>query len=650
MDSDNTDDELVFPDDSASGAGDEGEERSTPGTTTETTTSTPSAQFTFTLLPVDATTTTSVHVDIHPSNTEPTQANRVKRIYDVTGMGRTFPTSWDGTNDNGGRVPNGDYQVIGTATYFASSGSSRSSHSYTSSAAHTVTVSGGSITVKILSSTEHSPGSETSLAIDTEGVPGRGPDPVTGEDPTTATIYYEISGARPEDLPRREVTFEVDNDSDPSNTPLLTVVLDNNITGVKKFVWNGKIAKQPRGFHYGLLYAHVRLKINIDDDADWEHEYYNQYAHEITVFSYPVAEAGLDKVVAIDPTTNSVIVKFNGQFSHDPDDVGIITPNYAAIDAWNWSFAGTDLTQDPNSGSGTVMKPSTIYRTAGIRTATLIVTDNDPSPQNDDDDVEVAVIDVQINLPVPNAKRVLPTMEVQGTPLPAEISSASTISWEIIIGAEPHTTSTQGLAKDTLVVHPFPLLNSNFGLNKVVATLNYKTGSVTREQPVRLFFDKDGVLLDSDWPNWYRFWSQTPANIGPHVYDPTLVHFGEYKFALGEPHFYIGRAAGGSIDDFGTTCVHEDQHRKDWKKWWGDPHGYYVQAEDMDLDWVPDSEEPGLGFVVGMVDSDDDDIDDIEESAEMAELTWTVQSTTPGSGTKRAQAYEQDWSERGKQW
>ena len=68
------------------------------------------------------------------------------------------------------------------------------------------------------------------------------------------------------------------------------------------------------------------------------------------------------------------------------------------------------------------------------------------------------------------------------------------------------------------------------------------------------------------------------------------------------------------------------------------------------MDWVPDSEEPGLGFVVGMVDSDRDNIDDVEESAEIAELTWTLQSTTPGSGTKRAQAYEQDWSERGKQW
>ena len=99
----------------------------------------------------------------------------------------------------------------------------------------------GSIRVKILSSTEHTPGSETSLAIDTEGVPGRGPDPVTGEDPTTATIYYEISGGRVQDFPRREITLEIDDDDDPSNTPLLTVVLDNNITGVKKFVWDGKL-------------------------------------------------------------------------------------------------------------------------------------------------------------------------------------------------------------------------------------------------------------------------------------------------------------------------------------------------------------------------------------------------------------------------
>ena len=377
---------------------------------------------------------------------------------------------------------------------------------------------------------------------------------------------------------------------------------------------------------------------------------------------------------------HEVSVTFKGEKSHDPDDG---TQPGDGIEVYSWLFGDGETSDSANV--------TRRFSTTGAVTGTLTVTDNedvdsapaavtvtvkslpkivvtgggsvflDPTSNSaeitlrgggshDPDDVEVTVIDVQINLPVHNAKLVLPTMEVQGTPLPAEISSASTISWEIIIGTETHTTSTQGLAKDTLVVHPFPLLNSNFGLNKVVATLNYKTGSVTREQPVRLFFDKDGVLLDSDWPNWYRFWSQTPANIGPHVYDPTLVHFGEYKFALGEPHFYIGRAAGGSIDDFGTTCVHEDQHRKDWKKWRGDPHGYYVQTEDMDLDWVPDSEEPGLGFVVGMVDSDRDNIDDVEESAEIAELTWTLQSTTPGSGTKRAQAYEQDWSERGKQW
>ena len=63
----------------------------------------------------------------------------------MAGTGNTFSTSWDGTDSEGYRVPDGDYQVIGTATYFASNGDS-----YTSSATHTVTASGGSISVKIL--------------------------------------------------------------------------------------------------------------------------------------------------------------------------------------------------------------------------------------------------------------------------------------------------------------------------------------------------------------------------------------------------------------------------------------------------------------------------------------------------------------------
>ena len=667
MDSDNTDDELVFPDDSASGAGDEGEERSTPGTTTETTTSTPSAQFTFTLLPVDATTTTSVHVDIHPSNTEPTQANRVKRIYDVTGMGRTFPTSWDGTNDNGGRVPNGDYQVIGTATYFASSGSSRSSHSYTSSAAHTVTVSGGSITVKILSSTEHSPGSEKSLAIDTEGVPGRDPDPLTGEDPTTATIYYEISGGRVQDFPRREITLEIDDDDDPSNEPITVIVL-SNLTGIRDVDWDGQfVVVPPATAPYGMYYAHIRLKINLDADPDWEKNYPSN-AHPITVYSYPVADAGGNKVVAIDTTTDLVTVSFDGSGSSDPDDG---TPQSVddVITEWEWSFTGTDLTQDAGSDTATTKTVDTPYRSAGVKTATLTVTDNDDPALDDDDTAEITVIDVQIDDPTNNEKLILTTdpslpMNVQGNFLPTTIPGQHDLNWEITIGGSAYSTTTDSGQQGTIPINAavFPSSNNDFGPNNMKLTATYNSVTVSREQPVKVFFKPGGFengatittieangQLTISVPNWYVFWKQTPANLGTHQYDGRSTAYGYYRY--GDSLFYIGSAVK-TIDDFGRTCLHEQQHMDDYQNWWVIPHGGYSVAHDLDGDYVPDALEGTLGFnmVAGNPDSNGDSELDREDPAIAAEHEWNRQANAPGSGTDRANAYEQDWSVGGKQW
>ena len=190
----------------ASGASGGSGTRSESGTTTGSTTSTSSAQLTFTLKPADATITTSVHVDIYPypSNTE---ATRVKRFDDVAGTGNTFATSWDGTDSEGYRVPDEDYQVIGTATYFASDGSC-----YSSIATHTVTVSGGSVSVKILNTDVRSDDpesvnlySDTTADVDTVG------HGTIGSRSDSATIRYEITGANVDDIPpdRRRVRLHI---------------------------------------------------------------------------------------------------------------------------------------------------------------------------------------------------------------------------------------------------------------------------------------------------------------------------------------------------------------------------------------------------------------------------------------------------------
>ena len=233
----------------------------------------------------------------------------------------------------------------------------------------------GSITVKILSSTEHTPGSETSLAIDTEGVPGRGPDPVTGEDPTTATIYYQVTGGGSSvEIFRTRVSLEIDDDQDSDSNPAYTVVLGENLYGTGlATTWDGKGTGNQL---YGVWNAQIKVDIDFDkntpepEDYEWEQTYRSGFL-PITVYSFPVADAGGNKVVAIDTTTNLVTVSFDGSGSSDPDDG---TPQSVddVITEWEWTFTGTDLTQDAGSDTATTKIVNTPYRSVGINEATLI--------------------------------------------------------------------------------------------------------------------------------------------------------------------------------------------------------------------------------------------------------------------------------------
>ena len=248
--------------------------------------------------------------------------------------------------------------------------------------------------MKILSSTEHSPGSETSLAIDTEGVPGRGPDPVTGDDPTTATIYYQVTGGGSSvEIFRTRVSLEIGNDQDPDSNPAYSVVLGEKLYGTGlQTTWDGKgTGNQP----YGVWNAQIKVDVDFDETMpepeaqEWEQTYRSGFL-PITVYSYPVTDAGVDQAVLLDPVTNSVEVSFNGSGSIDLDAIGA-SP---AITNYSWSFSAPNPADAGTPSSVTSAQPAatTTYYTPGVKTVTLTVTDNDSQPLDDQDTVVVKVV------------------------------------------------------------------------------------------------------------------------------------------------------------------------------------------------------------------------------------------------------------------
>ena len=533
------------------------------------------------------------------------------------------------------------------------SGTSNSRRGKQRQARHTFNVA-GSITVKILSSTEHTPGSETSLAIDTEGVPGRGPDPVTGEDPTTATIYYQVTGGGSSvEIFRTRVSLEIDDDQDSDSNPAYTVVLGENLYGTGlATTWDGKGTGNQL---YGVWNAQIKVDIDFDkntpepEDYEWEQTYRSGFL-PITVYSFPVADAGGNKVVAIDTTTNLVTVSFDGSGSSDPDDG---TPQSVddVITEWEWTFTGTELTQDAGSDTATTKIVNTPYRSVGINEATLIVTDNDrPTPHEDDDTITVTVMDLEYNAPAEDKQLVLPDIAVDASPLPAELKAP--ITWTMTIGSSNHSHDTT-TAPTNITINPFPTENGHFGPNTITATLTYEGVSISKDKSVRLFWSKHGTENGSAKPNWYHFWSQTPASSGNHRWDPLETtadcENAAGYYTLGYDYFYLCKPAGYDIDEFAKTCLHEASHLFYYFLWWengeeGAPNGYDSNL-DEDGDHIPDSEEWRWGFDETKPDSDDNGINDNEEIAEVAELEWSE----PDNANHPA-AYSQDWSEGGKQW
>ena len=597
-------------------------------------------------------TPTSVTAEVHNGDAlDATTLVKEIALTETASGSDTYTGSWDGMDENGAPVADDDFQIVGVVNHEANG----VQQTYTTAPAYVAVSDARTIVVRIFPE----PTSETSAAIDTEADHGAQSNmSPEGDDSRSdpATIWYEISGGVVHTFTRK-VTLETWT-SGPANGPAQVETL-SNVTGIQQIDYYGRGLAQSLG--YRSYRVRIVLYLDTDNnplemgDARWEEKYESNF-HPVTVQSLPLAQAGGNRAVAFDSEADPVVpvtVSFDASGSSDPDD----SPSASAdgvITGWKWTFEGTDVTQDAGSDQATTETVDTPYRSVGIKNVTLIVTDNDtPTPHKDDDKITVTVMDMEYSAPAEDAQLVLPTIEVNASPLPAELDAP--ITWTMTIGSSNHSHDTT-TAPTTITIDPFPTENSHFGDNTITATLTHEGVSISEEKSVRLFWSKDGTENGTRKPNWYHFWSQTPASTGTHWWDPSdpdevdsRCYDASGHYQLGDNFFSLCEPAGDNIDEFAKTCLHEASHLFYYFFWWesgeaGKPNGY-DDALDEDGDHIPDGEEWRWGFDETKRDSDDNGTFDNEEIAEVAELEWTE----PDNANRPA-AYSQDWSEGGKQW
>ena len=178
-----------------------------------------------------------------------------------------------------------------------------------------------------------------------------------------------------------------------------------------------------------------------------------------------------------------------------------------------------------------------------------------------------------------------------------------------------------------------PLKNSAFKFGDFVTRFESKQATAAgcrgESRPVAFFFNREannnsgkpvpppGTTRSEPDPNWFYYWLQTKAAQGHAgqtrygggtqrcesgdygVYKPetdyivvcdlALNGFASFSYpGLGPDRQYHG------IDVLGVTIRHEWQHYLDYQKWWGKPHGRYIESFDKDGDSLPDALEDSI--------------------------------------------------------
>jgi hypothetical protein len=261
--------------------------------------------------------------------------------------------------------------------------------------------------------------------------------------------------------------------------------------------------------------------------------------------------------------------------------------------------------------------------------------------------------------------------------------------------------SVEGVPGSTMTIEPanatgpsikvtytkLPPQNSGFGRKKLTVRLKVGDCQVGATSNVRLFFPAFAANNPGGAePNWFYYWKQTSAGVGPVKYAGASVHCGSgsshralgyYRNTIFDTVYYIcnlrnmgddfpfmakkdnngimGNVKVFGIDTFAIACRHEYGHYTHYQTWWKqyrtddkfldtNRNGILDDKEqllDKDGDLVPDALEPGMGlnpnnrntFGIGP------DGNDEELLCWMAETNWPIGS-----------ANSQDWAKPGKQW
>jgi hypothetical protein len=252
--------------------------------------------------------------------------------------------------------------------------------------------------------------------------------------------------------------------------------------------------------------------------------------------------------------------------------------------------------------------------------------------------------------------------------------------------------STKKGKKVTITYKGLPKNNGDFGPTTITATLpgEGSCDEITSSAQVRLFFPRDADNNpDGTEPNWFYYWNQTPARVGPAKYgalagkcasSPTNARdgvIGYYRYIYRDNVYYIcdlrrlpgdfkftavqiktktpltiGDITTTGIDTFAIASHHENGHYKHFKEWWFQfnpnpirPSGDHMMGGyDADGDFIPDPEEtarsldPNDKYTLQQYNSAIK-VDDEEYITWLDEGEWVVGS-----------ADGKDWAKPGKQW